>query len=143
MAGKLPDRVSISNTMHTVAIIDDNVPFTRMLKRTMEARYDVLVVEVNRSPEAVVRVAEFIPDVTLLDLVMPSLDGGDFLAGLREIAGIRGIPVVIFTALKQKGDSRVIDGFVSLAKPAKLDEIAGAFGELGVQVRERSMAAAA
>ena len=47
---------------------------------------------------ALERVAEAVPDLILLDLMMPEMDGFEFVAALRENEAWRKIPVVVVTA---------------------------------------------
>lgn len=44
------------------------------------------------------------PDVILLDIVLPKLDGFATLKGLKEDKGLSGIPVILLTNLSQKAD---------------------------------------
>jgi two-component system, OmpR family, response regulator len=56
--------------------------------------------------EALVSVLTDAPDVILLDLIMPEMDGPSFLEVVRSYLRIQSLPVVIFTALS---DSPMID----------------------------------
>jgi len=44
------------------------------------------------------------PDLILLDVMMPEMDGPTTLARLREIAGLRDVPVIFLTAKVQKNE---------------------------------------
>lgn len=47
---------------------------------------------------ALKRVADFLPDLVLLDVMMPGLSGPETLVALRELPEMRGVPVVFMTA---------------------------------------------
>ena len=57
---------------------------TRMLKRNLEATYRYLVRTENSSANAVKAAGEFEPDLILLDVMMPGLDGGDVASQIKE-----------------------------------------------------------
>ncbi len=72
------------------------------------------------------------PDLILLDLKLPGLDGFDVLEALRADASLRGIPVVVLSTSSADGDrSRVADlGAVGyLDKPVDVDALRRLLGE--------------
>ena len=58
--------------------------------------WDVCVAMNGR--DALARLSERIPSLILLDLIMPEMDGFDFIGRLRETSAWRNIPVVVLTA---------------------------------------------
>ena len=81
----------------TALIVDDDAPTRHMLRRTL-TRDGWTCMEAENGAEALLRVAETVPDVILLDLLMPEMGGLDFLARLRAVPAWLSIPVVIVTA---------------------------------------------
>ncbi len=82
-----------------VVIAEDEAIIRLDLKETLEEEgYDV-VAETGRGDEAVELVRSHQPDVAILDIKMPGLDG---LSAAREIAGERLAAVVILTAFSQR-----------------------------------------
>jgi len=69
-----------------------------------EAGYDVTLA--NNGREAVKQLEEnqFIPDLILLDIVMPYMDGFDVLKVLKENDTWKDVPVIMLTNLSQKDD---------------------------------------
>lgn len=88
-----------------VLIVDDEVGFTRLLKLNLEkeGRYEVRVE--NESPGAVQAAREFQPDVVLLDVVMPDMDGGDVAAKFQEDPSLSRVPIIMLTALVAEGET--------------------------------------
>jgi CheY-like chemotaxis protein len=64
------------------------------------------VVEAEHGRAALEQVARQTPALILLDLMMPEMDGFEFLAELRRDEERRGIPVVIVTAKELTADER-------------------------------------
>jgi CheY-like chemotaxis protein len=89
-----------------ILIIDDEPTYTRMMKRLLETtgRYEVHTE--NISVRSVNRAMEVMPDLILLDVVMPGLDGGDVATRLRAEPKLRQIPVVFVTSLVAKKEAR-------------------------------------
>lgn len=110
-----------------ILIVDDEAPTTRLIRLNLEhtGRYEVR--EENDSLEAINAALEFHPDLILLDVVMPSLDGGDVVARLKTDPKLKNIPVVFLTATVRKSEvdthGGIIGGFPFLAKPISAKEL--------------------
>jgi two-component system KDP operon response regulator KdpE len=86
--------------MTTVLVIEDDVPLRRALRISLNAR-NIEVVDCSTGEEGLVRVADRRPDVVLLDLGLPDLDGIEVLTRLRAFTDV---PVVVITAREQQQD---------------------------------------
>ncbi|NNE93225.1 MAG: response regulator [Verrucomicrobiales bacterium] len=84
-----------------ILIIDDNVNLTTLLSRVLTKHGYEPVVQ-NDSVQAVETARRCEPDLILLDVMMPNLDGGDVLAVLRNDLQLRNVPVVLLTALARE-----------------------------------------
>jgi response regulator NasT len=82
-----------------VVIAEDEAIIRLDLKETLEEEGYEVVAETGRGDEAVQLVRQFEPDVAILDIKMPGLDG---LSAAREIAGERRAAVLILTAFSQR-----------------------------------------
>ena len=81
-----------------VALVVDDDPDTREMIRTHLEEAGLKVVLAANGREAEGRLEEEIPDVILLDLLMPEMDGLTFLSRLRSRRREKGLPVVVCTA---------------------------------------------
>ena len=79
------------------ALVVDDDPDVRHRLRTVLVRSGWTVQEAGNGAEALTMV-EPPPDLVLLDLTMPVMDGFDFLHRLREMPGCQDVPVVVLTA---------------------------------------------
>lgn len=106
-----------------VVIAEDEAIIRLDLKETLEEEgYDV-VGETGRGDEAVDLVRELAPDVAILDIKMPGLDG---LSAAREIAGERRAAVLILTAFSQRDlieRARDAGALAYLVKPFQKTEL--------------------
>ena len=82
-----------------VVVAEDEAIIRLDLKETLEEEGYEVVAETGRGDEAVELVRMHAPDVAILDIKMPGLDG---LSAAREIAGERRAAVVILTAFSQR-----------------------------------------
>lgn len=81
----------------TVLIIDDQPFFTTMLHNTLEQQgFRALVA--NSGPDGLKSARTNKPDVILLDIEMPGMDGFAVCEQLRKDEGVKHIPIVILTA---------------------------------------------
>lgn len=82
-----------------ILVVDDEAGFTKLLKFNLERTGIYEVREENNAPRAAQTARIFLPDLILLDVVMPGMDGGDVVAELRRSSQTARIPVIMLTAL--------------------------------------------
>jgi CheY-like chemotaxis protein len=81
----------------SVLVIDDQPFFTTMLRSTLEQQgFRVLVA--NSGPDGLTVAKKNVPDVILLDIEMPAMDGFAVCEKLRKDDAVKHIPIVILTA---------------------------------------------
>ncbi|MFA6560778.1 MAG: response regulator [Verrucomicrobiia bacterium] len=82
-----------------ILLVDDDLAFTRMMKLNLErsGTYEIRIE--NTGSQAVASAREFKPNLILLDVIMPEVDGGDVAAMLKDDPLLKDIPVVFLTAL--------------------------------------------
>jgi len=80
-----------------VLVVEDDPSMRELLVRLL-ARMDIRADEAQNGREAIEYVRAQIPDLVLLDLMMPEMDGFQFLTWLRADPELTNIPVVVITA---------------------------------------------
>lgn len=114
-----------------ILVIDDEPTYTEMVKMSLEQFGGYSVAEENDPRNALAAVRAFQPDLILLDVMMPDIDGGDVATTLSEYVDTRNIPVVFVTALvspvelkNQENDvGRAPNGHRYVAKPSSIDDL--------------------
>jgi two-component system OmpR family response regulator len=81
-----------------VLIVDDEPDIRRIARLGLSKVGGMEVVEASNGAEGLVRAKADMPDVVLLDVMVPAVDGPTTLARLREDPATAGIPVVFLTA---------------------------------------------
>jgi CheY-like chemotaxis protein len=91
--------------MARILLVDDHPDLGEGLAKLFgQAGHEVVVVPDGR--EALMQVLQQMPDVVLLDLFMPEMDGPSFLEVVRSYLRLQALPVVVLTAFT---DSPMID----------------------------------
>jgi CheY-like chemotaxis protein len=80
-----------------ILVVDDDATFRQLMRRLLE-REGYSVSEAENGRAGLERARESTPGLVLLDLMMPEMDGFEFLAELRRHEPWRAIPVVVVTA---------------------------------------------
>ena len=88
-----------------ILIVDDQPDFSLWLKRHLEATGRFIVQEENDSLAAIKSAREFWPDLVILDVMMPHLDGSEVASRLREDRLLRDVPVLFLTALVSRREA--------------------------------------
>jgi DNA-binding response OmpR family regulator len=87
--------------MTTVLVVDDDVEVRDLVQYTLED-YDVRTAASGR--DAISAVADRMPDVVILDIMMPGMSGLDVLEQWRADPQTAGLPVILLTAKAQESD---------------------------------------
>lgn len=85
-----------------ILIVDDEPDFTALLKANLEEVGNFEVMEVNDSSKALRAAKEFMPELCVIDVVMPGLDGGDVVAQLRADPELQNVSILMLTALVEE-----------------------------------------
>lgn len=88
-----------------VAIVEDDEN-TREVFRTILEHVGYLVVEAEDGPAGIIMVREQMPDLILLDLGLPGLDGKAVAAELKRDPRTAGIPIIVVTAAAEEDTRR-------------------------------------
>jgi two-component system OmpR family response regulator len=116
--------VKIDPPKKRILIIDDESGFTRLLKLTLEKTGNYIVREENDGTRACETAREFQPDLILLDIVMPRIDGGEVASKLKADRTLGRTKIVFLTAIVSKQEEGgLIGGFPFLAKPVSLEAL--------------------
>jgi two-component system cell cycle response regulator len=77
--------------------VDDSKTIRMIVKRTFNP-YDATVIEACNGEEGLATAAVQKPDLIILDITMPVMDGVTMLTKLKEDPSLKGIPVIMLTA---------------------------------------------
>lgn len=106
-------RYKNSDKPHNALVIDDDSATRDMLARVLR-KENWHVTTAKNGRVALERLNKKIPELILLDLMMPEMDGFQFVAELRQHAEWKNIPIIVVTAKDLTADERAaLNGYVS------------------------------
>lgn len=86
-----------------ILIVDDDLTLREMYEERL--KYDgFIVIGASDGEEAISKTISELPDLILLDVMMPKMNGIDVMRKLREDEKTKNIPIIILTALIQEID---------------------------------------
>lgn len=108
-------------TKKRILIVDDEPSITQLLRLNLDKTGHYTLRTENVAERVLSAVQEFKPELILLDVMMPGMDGGTLAAKIHQTRAFKNVPIVFLTAaVKQEElDARngVIGGFPYIAKP--------------------------
>ena len=103
---------------HRIALVEDNPDNRLLVQAILEELYDI--VEYETGIAALAGFQDFVPDLVLLDISLPEMDGTEVLRRMKEDPRLSSVPVIALTAHAMAGDRErfLADGFDDyLTKP--------------------------
>src|SRR6266436_2523369 len=91
-----PVETSRNGNLPTLLVADDEPDMLRFLKSQLSSHYRVL--EAVDGQQAIEKASQFLPDIILLDMMMPEKDGLQACREIRERTPTRSIPIILLTA---------------------------------------------
>ena len=91
--------------MKKILIADDKPEVVELVRVTLE-REDYEIVDASNGKEALKKARLEKPDLILLDIVMPKMDGFEVCRKLKKDPEIKDIPILMLTAKGQEGDKK-------------------------------------
>ena len=113
------------NSAHTVLVVDDNIQNLELLIAYLE-EIDCQTISAENGAEAMNIIKKSLPDLILLDVMMPKMSGFEVCRRLKNDPATANIPVIMVTALGEMCDiERAIDSGTDdfLSKPVNKWEL--------------------
>jgi len=104
--GLLGSLESLGRDVRRVAILEDDPGARRLLRRILQARGPYQIFEAENGREGLELIRRERPDLILLDLMMPEIDGFGVLEVLQSEEELQEIPVIVVTAKELTADER-------------------------------------
>ena len=109
----------------TILYVEDNIDNRTLVRRILMAEGYNLLEAVNAT-EALATLKNTVPDLILMDINMPDMDGYTLTAKIKGMAGFESVPIIALTANVTRGDRERsleagCDGYIQ--KPIDIDTL--------------------
>ena len=85
-----------------LAVVEDNIDNRLLVQAILDDRYEIS--EYENGMEVVDRLGDDVPDIVLLDISLPGMDGTEVLEWIRSQELLSSLPVIALTAHAMSGD---------------------------------------
>lgn len=129
-----------STSLNRILLIEDDADIQAVARLALQALGGFTVQVCGSGPEALALAPGFAPDLILLDVMMPGMDGPTTLAALRELPALAATPVMFMTAKVQPAEIahyKVLGALDVIAKPFDPMSLATTVSALWNQHHER------
>ncbi len=92
-----PQQEAVTSTMPTIMVVDDSITVRKVTARLLE-RHNMNVITAKDGVDAVEQLQDQIPDLMLLDIEMPRMDGFEVARHIRNSPNLEGIPIIMITS---------------------------------------------
>ena len=110
----------------TILLVDDEPDILQVLKGGLKVLGFTVTTAANGN-DAIIAAIEQRPDLIVLDVLMPDMDGGEVARKLQEIPETKNIPVIFLTGMFPKREERqefnMVNGNIMLDKPYEIESL--------------------
>jgi len=96
--GLLTALEELDSRVQRIAIIEDNPDAARLIRRILQAQGDFLIEEANNGRDGLRLITQNPPNLVILDLMMPGIDGFGIVEKMKASPRLKEIPIIVITA---------------------------------------------
>ena len=97
------------NLLNTKVLLVEDSKLLRLVNERALTKAGYTVSTAGDGEEALLVAQDKLPDVILLDMLLPKLSGPEVLRKLKEIPATAGIPVIVLSSLSQKNEKKLLE----------------------------------
>ncbi len=98
----------------SVLVVDDHADARRLIRRILQSQGSFSISEAASGPQALNQARQHPPDLVILDLMMPGMDGFEVLGQLKAEAATEHVPVIVVTAKElTAAEKKRLEGHIS------------------------------
>jgi methyl-accepting chemotaxis protein len=123
---------TVGNEKQKILIVDDDEIFLTMVVKELQDDYDMVTAKSGKEALGLFYQG-LVPQLILLDLIMPEMDGWDTYSRIKDISGLHDTPMAIFTASNDPKDierAREMGAVDYIKKPCKKDDLLNRIGKI-------------
>jgi methyl-accepting chemotaxis protein/CheY-like chemotaxis protein len=123
---------TVGDEKHKILVVDDDSIFLTMVETMLSNDYEIITAQSGKEALGLFYQG-LVPQLILLDLVMPEMDGWNTYNRIKAIGGLHDIPIAIFTASDDPKDlqhARELGAVDYIKKPAKKEDLLKRVGNI-------------
>jgi len=90
------------NSRKTVLLVDDDELHLEITKMALDEEYEVFMVKSGKEALDLLSKKQIIPDIILLDILMPEMDGWIVFDKIQDISALEFTPIMFYTSLEEE-----------------------------------------
>ncbi|MCA9900819.1 MAG: pyridoxal-phosphate dependent enzyme, partial [Anaerolineales bacterium] len=104
--GLLTALEELDSRVQRITIVEDNLDAARLIRRILQAQGDFLIDEAHDGQTGLRLIQETRPNLVILDLMMPELDGFGVVEAMKADPTLKETPIIVITAKELTGDEK-------------------------------------
>ena len=123
---------AVVDTKKTIMVVDDSITIRKVTERMLQ-RHGIEVILAKDGVDATNQLQDHVPDLMLLDIEMPRMDGFEVASFVRNDDRLKNIPIIMITSRtgsKHKDKAMAIGVDRYLGKPFQEDDLVGNINEI-------------
>jgi len=119
------------NNQKKILIIDDQEPAIRLFTRYL-SRSNVKIIGISKPGKVIARVKEILPNLIILDIMMPKMDGWEVLQSIKLDEKTKNIPVIVCSAWGEPELAKSLGAVEFLRKPVTQRDLLATIHSIGI-----------
>jgi CheY-like chemotaxis protein len=88
----------LDDRVQRIAIVEDNLDAARLMRRILQVQGEFIIDEVHNGIDGLRLIREHKPNLVILDLTMPGMDGFAIVEAMKADTILKEIPIIVITA---------------------------------------------
>ena len=114
---------------HKILVVDDEEDMLSVLCAQLR-NHNFAVIPAASGSEALAKATAEKPNVIIMDIMMPELDGNQVAERLKAEPSVADVPIIFLSALQEKNEASEDGTSIVFAKPYNIEELVGKIKEL-------------
>jgi len=111
-----------SNSRKTILLVDDDVIHLSITEISLKEKFDIQMVKSGKEALEFLEKSQAVPDLIMLDILMPEMDGWAVYDKINDIASLKFTPIMFFTSVEDeatKEKAYELGAFDYIVKPCE------------------------
>jgi len=120
------------NSRKSILLVDDDVTHLSLTEISLKDQYDIQMVKSGKEALELLEKSQDVPDLIMLDILMPEMDGWTVFDRISDIASLKFTPIMFFSSVDDEGTKEKayeLGAFDYITKPCSKALLLGRIGD--------------